>query len=70
MQWRFPWELLASSGTSAINLTGGDYPVEFRGVPGYLLFRWLVIAGHQWADNGGDQSVLSTFRLGPRPPVH
>ncbi len=36
-QWRFPWELTwRNSGTKAVNLTPGNYPVEFRSLPGWL----------------------------------
>jgi len=35
-QWRFPWELgWRKSGTTAANLVAGNYPVEFRNVPGW-----------------------------------
>ncbi len=37
-QWRFPWELAwRDSGTAAVNLATGIYPVEFRDVAGYLV---------------------------------
>ncbi|HEX3800918.1 MAG TPA: hypothetical protein VH413_19655 [Verrucomicrobiae bacterium] len=36
-QWRFPWEIAwHDSGFTATNLAGGNYPVEFREVPGWL----------------------------------
>jgi hypothetical protein len=36
-QWRFPWESgWRNSGDTAANLTAGDYPVQFRDIPGYL----------------------------------
>jgi sugar lactone lactonase YvrE len=44
-QWRFPWELgWHSSGQTASNLVAGNYPVEFRDVPGYLAFPPVVTA--------------------------
>ncbi|HSA11776.1 MAG TPA: hypothetical protein P5205_15555 [Candidatus Paceibacterota bacterium] len=37
-QWRFPWELgWHSSGEVVSNLVAGNYPVEFRNPPGYVL---------------------------------
>jgi DNA-binding beta-propeller fold protein YncE len=39
-QWRFGWEEnWRNSGTSAGNLVGGNYPVEFRSVPGWLVIQ-------------------------------
>jgi hypothetical protein len=36
-QWRFPWEFAwRNSGSTAVNLSAGDYPVEFRNIPGYF----------------------------------
>ena len=36
-QWRFPWEIAwRNSGGLASNLVAGNYPVEFRNLPGYL----------------------------------
>ncbi len=36
-QWRFPWETFwHNSGFTATNLAAGNYPVEFRVVPGWL----------------------------------
>jgi NHL repeat len=36
-QWRFPWEIAwRNSGEVATNLVEGNYPVEFRNLPGYL----------------------------------
>ncbi len=36
-QWRFPWEVVwHDSGFTATNLAGGNYPVEFRNIPGWL----------------------------------
>jgi sugar lactone lactonase YvrE len=38
-QWRFPWELgWHASGEGVSNLVAGNYPLEFRDVPGYLAF--------------------------------
>ncbi|HEX3798591.1 MAG TPA: Calx-beta domain-containing protein [Verrucomicrobiae bacterium] len=37
-QWRFPWDLAwRNSGDTAANLIAGNYPIEFRSVPGYLV---------------------------------
>jgi hypothetical protein len=39
-QWRFGWEEnWRNSGTSAGNLVAGNYPVEFRSVPGWLVVQ-------------------------------
>jgi sugar lactone lactonase YvrE len=36
-QWRFPWEQgWRNSGQVASNLIAGNYPIEFRNVPGWL----------------------------------
>ena len=36
-QWRFPWELVwHNSGFTATNLAPGNYPMEFRNLPGWL----------------------------------
>ena len=36
-QWRFPWEVTwHDSGYTATNLAAGNYPVEFRSLPGWL----------------------------------
>ena len=36
-QWRFPWELgWRTNGQTASNLVAGNYPVEFRTLPGWL----------------------------------
>jgi sugar lactone lactonase YvrE len=38
-QWRFPWELgWRDSGQAAKNLVKGSYDIEFRSVPGWLVF--------------------------------
>ena len=38
-QWRFPWELnWRNSSQVASNLVPGNYPVEFRNVPGWVPF--------------------------------
>ena len=37
-QWRFPWELAwRDSGDVATSLVTGEYPIQFRDVPGYLV---------------------------------
>ncbi len=39
-QWRFGWEEnWRASGTSAGNLTAGNYPVAFRSLPGWLVIQ-------------------------------
>jgi hypothetical protein len=39
-QWRFGWEQgWRASGSTASNLVAGNYPVEFRSVPGYLTIQ-------------------------------
>jgi hypothetical protein len=44
-QWRFPWEFgWHSSGEGVSNLMAGNYPIEFRDVPGYLAFPPTVTA--------------------------
>ncbi len=36
-QWRFPWEIgWRNSGTTVSNLVAGNYPVQFRALPGWL----------------------------------
>lgn len=43
-QWRFPWEPgWRSSGSTAIGLVIGNYPIEFKNVPGYLTLRTLPV---------------------------
>ena len=35
--WRFPWDLAwRNSGQVVSNLVQGNYPIQFRNVPGYL----------------------------------
>ena len=39
-QWRFGWEQnWRASGTTANNLVPGNYPVQFKGVPGWLVVQ-------------------------------
>jgi hypothetical protein len=39
-QWRFGWEQSwRASGTTANNLVPGNYPVQFKGVPGWLVIQ-------------------------------
>jgi hypothetical protein len=41
-QWRFPWELSwRNSGAAATGLVQGEYPIEFRTMPGYLILPLL-----------------------------
>jgi len=81
-QWRFPWELgWRNSGQVASNLVAGNYPVEFRSMPGYLAVPpSLTIA----VTNGGATPALGqyfptvsaaganggtlTVNIGPSPP--
>ncbi|HEY1662175.1 MAG TPA: choice-of-anchor Q domain-containing protein [Verrucomicrobiae bacterium] len=44
-QWRFGWETIwRASGTTASNLIAGNYPIEFRNLPGYLTIQTNFIA--------------------------
>ena len=85
-QWRFPWELAwRNSGTTAANLVTGEYPIQFRDVPGYLI---VPLPGHVAVpDNGGTIQVTNvyyatvndtnanggsgslTVNIGPSPPA-
>jgi hypothetical protein len=43
--WRFPWDLAwRNSGQVVSNLVMGNYPIEFRNVPGYLAYPPTVTA--------------------------
>jgi sugar lactone lactonase YvrE len=83
-QWRFPWEVAwRDSGQPATNLVAGNYPVEFRAVPGWLpIPPGVTIA----VTNGGTTTLASqyypstttvdtnlggtlTVTLGPNPPT-
>jgi hypothetical protein len=59
MQWRLPWEFAwRDSGSTAISLTAGDYPVEFRDVPGYLA---IPLASDPLVTNGLTTVVTNTY---------
>jgi len=83
-QWRFPWEFgWHNSGYVASNLVAGNYPIEFRSVPGYLaipLAGPVQVTGGATAlvtneyfptisagDTNGGPGSLSVY-LGPTPP--
>ena len=84
-QWRFPWEhAWRDSGTPATNLVAGDYPVEFRVIPGYLA---IPLSGPEAVTNGGTTFLTNqyyptitpfgaasgagslTVNIGPSPPA-
>ncbi len=82
-QWRFPWELgWRDGGTIASNMAPANYPVEFRGRPGYLLLSPSVTVA---VTNGGTTLITNeyfptliesesgnagslTVNIGPSPP--
>jgi hypothetical protein len=84
-QWRFPWELgWHNSGYTASNLVRGDYPIEFRNVPGWLAVPLsgpltltdggMVSITHQYyptisAEDPNSTSGSLTVYLGPLPPA-
>jgi hypothetical protein len=58
-QWRFPWELgWRNSGTAATNLVAGNYPVELRNVPGYLVISTNFVVA---VTNGGTTFVTNQY---------
>ena len=60
-QWRFPWELgWRDSGVPATNLTAGNYPVEFRAVPGYVAVPQNLTSVHV-ASNGPTIIVTNVY---------
>ncbi|HEY1716827.1 MAG TPA: LamG-like jellyroll fold domain-containing protein [Verrucomicrobiae bacterium] len=80
-QWRFPWEVAwRNSGQTASNLVAGNYPVEFRALPGWLAIPSSLIVAvinnvsltNQYfptisavdTNSGGSLTVT----LGPNPP--
>ncbi len=83
-QWRFPWELgWHNSGVTVSNLVAGNYPVEFRSLPGYLILPIQpvqVTSGLTTAitneylptlsaaDTNSGPGSLTVF-LGPTPPT-
>jgi len=81
-QWRFPWELgWRNAGTAATNLVAGNYPVEFRPVPGWLPIPPRVtvavtnngatpLAGQYYptVTSAGANGGTLTVNIGPSPP--
>jgi len=82
-QWRFPWETAwRNSGSTATGLAQGEYPVEFRDVPGFLA---IPLSGPVAVTNGGTSFLTNqyyptilpagaadggslTVNIGPSPP--
>ena len=63
MQWRFPWEFAwRNSGGTASGLVAGDYPVEFRNVPGYLA---IPLANDPLVTNGLTTVVTNPYYSTP-----
>jgi hypothetical protein len=63
MQWRFPWESAwRASGGTAANLVAGDYPVEFRNVPGYLA---VPLASDPLVTNGETTVLTNVYYATP-----
>jgi NHL repeat len=80
-QWRFPWEIAwRNSGQAATNLVAGNYPVEFRSVPGWLAIPpnlTVAVSNNVALTNqyyptlsspDADNSGTLTVTLGPSPP--
>ena len=80
-QWRFPWEVAwRTNGQAAGNLVAGNYPVEFRSVPGWLAIPSSLTVGvtnnviltNQYyptistVDTNSGGTLMVT--LGPSPP--
>ncbi len=58
-QWRFPWEIAwRNSGQVASNLVAGNYPVEFRNLPGYLMISTNFVGA---VTNGGTTFVTNQY---------
>jgi hypothetical protein len=82
--WRLPWELAwRQSGEEATNLAPGNYPIEFREVPGFVIFPLTdpvavtnngvtpVSREYYPTINPTDPNSASgslTVNLGPNPP--
>ena len=83
-QWRFPWEFgWHNTGDTVTNLVAGNYPLEFRNVPGYLASSLQPVP----VTGGGPTTVTNTYYptasgddalgatgsltvfLGPSPPL-
>ncbi|MGD0411972.1 MAG: Ig-like domain-containing protein [Verrucomicrobiota bacterium] len=63
MQWRFPWESAwRDSGSTAISLVAGDYPIEFRSPPGYLA---IPFASDPLVTNGLTTVVTNSYYAAP-----
>jgi sugar lactone lactonase YvrE len=58
-QWRFPWEFgWHNSGFTASNLVAGNYPVEFRNVPGWVA---IPLSGPVTLGNGEAASITNQY---------
>jgi sugar lactone lactonase YvrE len=81
-QWRFGWETgWRDGGTTAGNLVAGNYPIEFRSVPGYLTLQTnftAVVVANQTASitnqyyptlNDGSAGVVGTLAVDLTPGV-
>jgi len=62
-QWRFPWEVTwRTNGQTASNLVAGNYPVQFRSVPGWLAIpASLTDANSVAVTNGGTTYVTNQY---------
>lgn len=81
-QWRFPWELgWRNSGQIATNLMAGNYNIQFRSLPGYILVPFsgpvqvtnngvTSVTNQYYPTNNGDtnDSGLLTVNIGPTAP--
>jgi hypothetical protein len=82
-QWRFPWEQgWRNSGQAANNLVAGNYPVQFRNQPGYVVVplsgpvpvtnNGTTFVTNQYyptfATVGANQGGSLTVNIGPSPP--
>lgn len=82
-QWRFAWELgWRNSGQMTTNLVQGNYPLEFRNVPGWLpippsLTVAVTNGGTTFLTNqyyptlniSGTNTGTLTVNIGPNPPA-
>jgi sugar lactone lactonase YvrE len=82
-QWRFPWEVAwRTNGQTASNLVAGEYPIEFRAIPGWIVIPLTAPVG---LTNNQSASITNqyyptlstvdtnnggtlTVTLGPNPP--
>jgi hypothetical protein len=61
-QWRFPWEVVwHASGFMVTNLAAGNYPVEFRNLPGWVTPASLTTTNGAAVTNGGLSLVTATY---------